>query len=151
MEKITRNKPLFELNTSLNISLLLIRITVGVILFLHGLQKVFGLFGGSGLQKWNTYLKSSFKLPEFIGYTSAFTEMIFGLFLIVGLFTRVSSIIMIIFMLFATFMVHWKNGFFITKNGYEYCLLITVCLLVLSIMGGGEYSVDSKFIFKNDE
>lgn len=150
MEKITSNKPLFELNTSMNISLLLIRLTVGVILFLHGLQKVFGLFGGSGLKNWNTYLKKSFNLPEFVGYTSAFTEMIFGFFLIIGLFTRVSSIIMIVFMLFATFMVHWKNGFFITKNGYEYCLLIIVCLLSVTIMGGGEYSVDSKFLFKNE-
>lgn len=149
MEKITSNKPLFELNTSVNISLLLIRFTIGLILFLHGLQKVFGLFGGSGLKNWNTYLKKSFNLPEFVGYTSAFTEMIFGFFLIIGLFTRVSSIIMIVFMLFATFMVHWKNGFFITKNGYEYCLLIIVCLTALTIMGGGEYSVDSKFIFKN--
>jgi len=148
MEKITSNKPLFELNTSVNISLLLIRFTIGLILFLHGLQKVFGLFGGSGLKNWNTYLKKSFNLPEFVGYTSAFTEMIFGFFLIIGLFTRVSSIIMIVFMLFATFMVHWKNGFFITKNGYEYCLLIIVCLTALTIMGGGEYSVDSKFIFK---
>lgn len=150
MEKITSNKPLFELNTSVNISLLLIRFTIGLILFLHGLQKVFGLFGGSGLKNWNTYLKKSFNLPEFVGYTSAFTEMIFGFFLIIGLFTRVSSIIMIVFMLFATFMVHWKNGFFITKNGYEYCLLIIVCLTSLTIMGGGEYSVDSKFIFKNE-
>lgn len=149
MEKITSNKPLFELKTSVNISLLLIRFTIGLILFLHGLQKVFGLFGGSGLKNWNTYLKKSFNLPEFVGYTSAFTEMIFGFFLIIGLFTRVSSIIMIVFMLFATFMVHWKNGFFITKNGYEYCLLIIVCLTALTIMGGGEYSVDSKFIFKN--
>jgi len=148
MEKITSNKPLFELNTSVNISLLLIRFTIGLILFLHGLQKVFGLFGGSGLKNWNTYLKKSFNLPEFVGYTSAFTEMIFGFFLIIGLFTRVSSIIMIVFVLFATFMVHWKNGFFITKNGYEYCLLIIVCLTALTIMGGGEYSVDSKFIFK---
>ena len=149
MEKITSNKPLFELNTSINISLLLIRFTIGLILFLHGLQKVFGLFGGSGLQNWNTYLKKSFNLPEIVGYTSAFTEMIFGLFLIVGLFTRVSSVIMIVFMLFATFMVHWKNGFFITNKGYEYCLLIIVCLIAITIMGGGEYSVDSKFIFKN--
>jgi len=150
MEKITSNKPLFELNTSINISLLLIRLTVGIILFLHGLQKVFGLFGGTGLKNWNTYLKKSFNLHEFVGYISAFTEMIFGFFLIIGLFTRVSSIIMIVFMLFATFMVHWKNGFFITKNGYEYCLLIIVCLLSITIMGGGEYSVDSKFLFKNE-
>jgi putative oxidoreductase len=150
MEKITSNNPLFELNTSINISLLLIRLTVGIILFLHGLQKVFGLFGGTGLKNWNTYLKKSFNLHEFVGYISAFTEMIFGFFLIIGLFTRVSSIIMIVFMLFATFMVHWKNGFFITKNGYEYCLLIIVCLLSVTIMGGGEYSVDSKFLFKNE-
>jgi putative oxidoreductase len=150
MEKITSNKPLFELNTSINISLLLIRFTIGLILFLHGLQKVFGLFGGSGLQNWNTYLKKSFNLPEFVGYTAAFTEMIFGFFLIIGLFTRVSSIIMIVFMLFAKFMVHWENGFFINKSGYEYCLLIIVCLTSLTIMGGGKYSVDSKFLFKNE-
>jgi putative oxidoreductase len=148
MEKIINNKPLFDVNKSTNISLFLIRVTIGIIFFLHGLQKVFGSFGGSGLKKWNEYLKSSFKLPEIVGYISAISEMIFGIFLIAGLFTRISSLIMIIFMLFATFMVHWKNGFFITNKGYEYCLLIIVCLISLTIMGGGEYSVDSKFIFK---
>lgn len=119
---------------------LLLRIVLGIVFIVHGVQKVFGLFGGSGLEKWSSYM-ATFSIPKPIAILVAVAEVLFGITILLGIFTKVSSIIAFIFMLFAMFMVHTKNGFFVQKNGYEYALVLAIASLSLFFTGGGEYAL----------
>jgi putative oxidoreductase len=127
--------------------LLFIRLLLGITLALHGAQKVFGLFGGSGLSKWNEYISSqnipftNVKFPTSIATISAFTELFIGLFLLVGIFTKISAVISIIFLLFAILIAHKGKGYFIQSGGWEYALNLIILSIILVLAGGGKYSL----------
>ena len=143
----TSHTTLFQKDQAISLTSLLIRLTVGLAFFLHGAQKVFGWFEGSGLEKWSEYLASkNYSKP--VAYFAAYVEMIAGILLIVGIFTKLSSVSMLIFMLFAVWIAHLEKGYFSNKGGYEYQLLLIVSCVVLIVLGGGEYSLD-KYVFSN--
>jgi len=137
--------PLLENSNVVSVTSLLLRVTIGMAFFLHGAQKVFGWFGGSGLEKWSEYLSTK-NYSKFTSISAAYIEMIAGFLLIIGAFTKASAISMIVFMLFAVAIVHWENGYFSQKGGYEYQLLLIVSCIIVLLLGGGEYSVD-KYLF----
>lgn len=137
--------PLLENSNVISVTSLLLRVTIGMAFFLHGAQKVFGWFGGSGLDKWSEYLATK-NYSKFTAISAAYIEMIAGFLLIVGAFTKVSAISMIVFMMFAVVIAHWEKGYFSQKGGYEYQLLLIVSCIIVLLLGGGEYSVD-KYLF----
>jgi len=137
--------PLLENSNIISVTSLLLRVTIGMAFFLHGAQKVFGWFGGSGLEKWSEYLSTK-NYSKFTAISAAYIEMIAGFLLIIGAFTKASAISMIVFMLFAVAIAHWENGYFSQKGGYEYQLLLIVSCIIVLLLGGGEYSVD-KYLF----
>lgn len=120
----------------------ILRIALGAILIPHGLQKLFGFFGGMGLA-------GNAALFDRIGYTPGIfwgtlvgcTELIGGVLLIVGLFTRFAAAAVLIFMIVAVKFTSAK-GFFWSAGGYEYPLLIGACALFFLIRGGGHCSLD---------
>jgi putative oxidoreductase len=120
----------------------ILRIALGAILIPHGLQKLFGAFGGMGLA-------GNAALFDRIGYTPGIfwgtlvgcTELIGGVLLIVGLFTRFAAAAVLIFMIVAVKFTSAK-GFFWSAGGYEYPLLIGACALFFLIRGGGHCSLD---------
>lgn len=130
-----------------SIGLLLIRLILGIVFIVHGAQKVFGWFGGSGLEKWGNYL-STFSIPKSLSPLIAIAELLFGITLLVGLFTRSSALVAFVFMLFAIFLAHYDKGFFVNKGGYEYALVLAIVSLSLYFTGAGEYSVDKTFVSK---
>jgi putative oxidoreductase len=110
----------------------LLRAGLGVILIAHGCQKLFGMFGGMGLNP-----------GMFWGTLVGCTETIGGALLVIGLFTRPAALSIVIFMIFS---IHFTSakGFFWSAGGMEYSIVLLVVALVFMIRGGGDYSVDQK-------
>src|SRR5260370_41889229 len=120
----------------------ILRAGLGIILLAHGCQKLFGLFGGMGLS-------GNAALFDRLGYTPGMfwgtlvgcTELIGGILLVLGLFTRFAAAAVVIFMIVAVKFTSAK-GFFWIAGGYEYPLLIGICALFFLIRGGGQCSLD---------
>jgi putative oxidoreductase len=125
-----------------------VRVTLGVIFFAHGSQKVFGWFGGYGLKGTIGYLSST-GLPLPIGYAVCFFELLGGLGLLLGLLTRLAALAVLVVMVGAIAMVHGQNGFFLNwaltpgkGHGIEANLAYVAMALACVIAGGGALPVD---------
>ena len=121
-------------------ALLLIRLVVGVVFFAHGAQKVLGLFGGYGLQA-TVGMMTKNGMPAVVGYLVSFGELLAGLGLIFGVLARIAAAGMFIEMLGAVLVVHFKNGFFADKMGFEYPLTLCIVCLGILLAGPGRFSV----------
>jgi putative oxidoreductase len=121
-----------------------LRVGLGVVLIPHGCQKLFGMFGGMGLTA-NAALfdKLGYSPGIFWGTLVGCTEVVAGCLMVLGLFTRLAAIPVVIFMLAAIHFTATANGFFWGKGGMEYPLLILLVALVFLVRGGGAYSADS--------
>jgi len=120
-----------------------LRVVMGLTLFPHGAQKAFGWFGGAGFAKFTQIFDTIGYKPGALWVTIVMlTEMIGGLCLALGLFTRVASLFIAIFMVNAVLFTSAK-GFFWTAGGLEYSLIIGIVALVFLIRGGGRYSLDA--------
>jgi len=120
--------------TAVDVALLVARVVVGVIFAAHGSQKMFGAFGGPGLQ-------GIVQMMGPIGYLVAIGEFFGGLGLVFGFLTRFSAASLIVIMGGAIQMVHGKNGFFLDKGGFEYCLALIGLLLPILIAGPGRFAI----------
>ncbi len=122
------------------LGLAILRVVVGIVFLVHGGQKLLlfgpGNFGGQALAGLGV------PLPVFMGYVVTFVELIGGILLIVGLFTRLVAILLALDMLVATLMVHLPNGFFMANNGFEFTLLLLATAAALAVAGPGEVSLD---------
>jgi putative oxidoreductase len=124
------------------IALPLLRLTMGLILFPHGCQKLFGWFGGLGFEKFTEIFdKIGWHPAVFWVALVALTESVGGLLLAFGFLTRFAAAAILIFMLNAVWATSAK-GFFWAQGGMEYPILIGVVALVFLIKGGGRFSVD---------
>lgn len=122
----------------------LLRIAMGVILFPHGAQKFFGWFGGAGFARFTTIFENIGYKPGALWVTVvASIELIGGILLILGLFTRAVAALLLLFMINAIWVTSAK-GFFWTAGGLEYSLLIGIIAVVFLVKGGGNLSLDSK-------
>ena len=123
----------------------LLRIALGAILIPHGMQKLFGAFGGAGLTA-NAALfeRLGFSPGMFWGTLVACTEFFGGILLVIGLFTRFAAAAVVIFMINAIMVTSKAGGFFWTNRGSEFSILIFFVALFFLIRGGGDYSVDAK-------
>lgn len=121
----------------------LVRVVIGIILFVHGWGKVMGP-GGAGVAKYFTGL--GMPAPGALAYWAMFIETVGAACVAIGLFTRFFAAALAIEMLLAIYFVHWARGFLITQQatGYEYVLLLGIVLFAIAIRGGGPYSVDAK-------
>ena len=122
----------------------LLRATLGLILIPHGCQKLFGWFGGMGFEKFAALFdKLGYKPGAFWVAVVALTEVVGGLMLVFGFFTRFAALAIAIFMINAVIFTSAK-GFFWTNGGSEFSILLLVVALVFVVRGGGELSVDQK-------
>jgi putative oxidoreductase len=118
----------------------LVRVVIGVILFVHGWGKIMG--GAAGVTGFFT--KLGLPAPALLAYSAMFLETIGAACIVVGLFTRFFAAGLAIEMLIALLTVHLAKGFGVSGGGYEYVLLLGIVLFAVSISGGGPYSVDAK-------
>jgi putative oxidoreductase len=133
------------LKTNDSIALLPIRLGVGVIMAAHGAQKLFGWFGGHGLEGTAQFFAENLGLKPGIlmAALAGGSEFFGGLLLIVGLLTRIAGLSIVGTMAVAIITVH-PNAFFASNSGMEYPLMLLLASLTLTIGGGGAFSVDRK-------
>jgi putative oxidoreductase len=127
---------------ALDVSLLLLRLALAIVFIAHGGQKLFGWFGGPGLEGF-TGSMAKMGMPTMVATLVAIGEFFGGLGLLVGLLTRVAAIGPIAVMLGAVFLVHLKNGFFLESKGIEYALTLLLVAVAVLIGGPGRYSLDA--------
>jgi len=120
-----------------------LRVGTGVIFAAHGAQKLFGWFGGYGLEGTAVWMDSIGLGPGILMATLAGSAEFFGgLALIAGAAVRPVAIALAITMLVAIFSVHISNGLFMANNGVEFGLALLVVMLALVIRGAGSLSMD---------
>lgn len=131
------------LSTQNSFSPLALRVPAGLILAAHGSQKLFGWFGGYGLEGTGKWMASIGLEPGLLmALLSGSAEFFGGVFLLLGLLTRPSALVVAFTMAVAIFSVHIHNGLFMSNNGYEYALALFAVAVSLLISGGGNLSVD---------
>lgn len=139
------------LSTNDSLAPLALRLAGGTIFAAHGAQKLFGPFGGYGLEGTGQFFDSIGLSP---GYLMAFlagaAEFFGGLALILGLFVRPAAAALAFAMLVAVFAVHFSKGFFLDKGGYEYALALLALSVSLVFSGGGRASIDRVFLAKSE-
>lgn len=134
-----------ERNNLINAAILILRIAIGVIFLAHGMQKLFGLFGGSGISGFAGMLNSlGFASPLFWARVAATAEGLGGLFLLLGIFPRMGAGLIAIVMLVAIVKVHGAKGFFMMQGGFEYQFLILMTCITLMLTGAGKFSLFNK-------
>lgn len=121
----------------------LIRITAGLLLVPHGGQKLFGWFGGYGLEATGQFFATKLGLPPSFALLAGLVEFVGGLMLAAGFLTRPVAALVVGVMAYAAFGVHLANGFFWTSGGFEYPLMWGLVALAFVLRGGGRYSVDN--------
>lgn len=126
---------------------LLVRVAAGAILIPHGMQKLFGSFGGPGMNNFIGLMQKVGYLPTWaplLSWLIALLEFGGGILLVLGLFTRPVAFAVLIFMLEAARHHMGVGGFFWTRQGNEYPLFFAAVSLLILMRGGGPYSVDAK-------
>lgn len=122
---------------------LVLRVPIGLILAAHGAQKLFGWFGGSGLEGTGQWMASIGLAPGYLmALLAGSAEFFGGLALVLGLLTRPAAVVVAFTLLVAMFSVHIGNGLFMSNNGYEYALTLLAGTLSLLIQGAGRFSLD---------
>ncbi len=125
-----------------------LRLTLAVVIFPHGAQKVLGWFGGHGFKNTLKFFTDS-GIPAGLALLAIAAEFLGPLGLAVGLLTRVAAFGIACVMLVAIIAVHWPHGFFMNwfgnqkGEGFEYHLLALGIAIALIIGGAGAWSVDS--------
>ncbi len=119
--------------------LTVLRVIVGTVFLVHGLQKLF-VFGFSGFA--GNLEGMGVPLPLLFSIIVTLVELLGGLALILGLFTRLAAVLLAVDMLVAILTVHLPNGFFMMSNGYEFALTLLAAGVALALSGAGEASLD---------
>ena len=123
---------------------LLVRVATGAMLIPHGAQKLFGLWGGDMDKTIAGFAKMGLEPAAFFAWYIGCLEFFGGSLLVLGLLTRPVAVLGAGFMAVAVVHVHWANGFFWTKGGFEYPLMWMMLALALAIRGAGAYSLDAR-------
>lgn len=127
---------------------LILRLTLGIVMFPHGAQKLFGWFGGHGFSASLAMFTDKMHIPAFLAFLVILAESFGAMGLVLGLLTRVGAFGILCNMIGAVLLVHWPNGFFMNwfgkqaGEGFEYHLLAIAISVALLIGGGGRWSID---------
>lgn len=132
------------LTTEAGFGALALRVPVGIVFAAHGAQKLFGWFGGYGLEGTGGWMESIGLAPGVLmALLAGSAEFFGGLALVLGLLTRPAAFALSIAMLVAIFSVHFANGLFMSNNGYEFGLALLAASVSLLFSGAGKASVDA--------
>lgn len=121
--------------------LLVLRLAIGLTMAVHGAQKLFGWFGGGGLEGTGMFFASlGYPSPEAFALVAALTETLGGIGLALGLFTPLAGAAVLGTMANAV-AVKWGGGFF-SPQGVEYEVLLTAGAAALTLSGPGRWAAD---------
>ena len=129
----------------MDIGLLLLRLTVGLTLAAHGARKLFGWFGGPGLDAiGQLFVTLGFHPGRRHALIAGLVETGGGLLLALGFLTPAAAAAAFSVMRVAGASVHLNQGFFVTSGGYEYTLVLGVAGLTVAFTGPGSLSLDAR-------
>jgi putative oxidoreductase len=130
----------------MDLGLIVLRVVVGLLFAGHGAQKLFGAFGGGGLEGTAGMFDNIGLRPGALHARAAGTaELMGGLLIALGLFTPFAAAALIGVMTAAVITVHGPNGVWNTNKGYEYNVVLASAVFALSAIGAGAWSLDSAF------
>lgn len=130
--------------TTLSIGLLLARVVIGLLMAAHGAQKLFGWFGGYGLNKTGEFMvQLGFQQGRTFATAASVGEIASGLLVALGFLGPVGPALMLSVMIVAAITVHWEHGLFAANNGIELPLLYGTAAFGLALTGFGRYSLDA--------
>ncbi len=126
----------------INLSMFSLRIVIGAIFVAHGAQKLFGMFGGIGIEGTVKMVEGlGFPNPYLVALIWASIEFVGGIFLILGILARWSAGAIVFIMFVHIWKINIPYGFFMQNGGMEYYLLIIGACIPLILLGGGSWSV----------
>ncbi|CAN5540510.1 MAG: DoxX family protein [Actinomycetota bacterium] len=132
----------------IDLALLILRVVIGAIFIAHGAQKLFGSFGGPGLEGTTGFFgQLGIKPAGAMALAAGLAEFVGGILLAAGFLTPIAALALIATMAVAAVKVHLGNGFFATEGGYEYNLALSVVALTFILAGAGAYSLDAAIGF----
>jgi putative oxidoreductase len=126
----------------------ILRLTLGLVMFPHGAQKLLGWYGGFGFSGTMGFFTETMHLPWLVAFLVIVGESFGSVALLLGLLTRFTAGIFIVIMLGAITTSHLPNGFFMNwfskqqGEGYEYHLLVIGIAAALLVTGAGRWSID---------
>lgn len=127
----------------MELGLLVLRVVVGLLFVGHGTQKLFGWFGGHGIEGTAGFMDSLGMRPgRRHAVAAGLAETGGGLLLALGLLTPLAALMMISVMVVAVATVHYRNGVWNTSQGYELNLVYVVAAFAVTAIGAGDWSLD---------
>ncbi len=134
---------------------LILRLSLGVVMFPHGAQKAVGWYGGNGFEATMNFFTTQLSIPPYLAVLVIAAEFLGALGLIVGFLSRIAALGIGITMTVAALMFHAQHGFFMNwfgnqkGEGIEYHILAAAISLAIVIRGSGFGSLDSIFSKNN--
>lgn len=126
----------------------ILRMGLGIVMFMHGTQKMLGWFGGAGFDATMAGFTIEMQIPKVVAVLIIMAEFFGGLGLILGVCARVAAFGILCVMLGAVATVHWNNGFFMSwtskqaGQGIEFHLLAISIAVAVMVYGAGRWSID---------
>jgi len=117
------------------LALLIMRLTLGSIMLVHGYQNSFRHLHD------HVHMVAGLGLPIWLGYVSSFTELLAALLILAGFFTRPAAFALCTGLIFAIWKIHWHNGL-TGDQGSEFPLALAALAFALIFFGGGEIGLD---------
>ena len=128
---------------STDLALALARALVGLVIAAHGAQKTFGLWGGPGIGGWTAAMDRMAMRPRRLwAYLTAGIELLGGVALALGFLTPLVAGAITMQMIAAMHRAHWAKGFWNTKGGIEFTLVLAGVVAFVGIADPGAWSLD---------
>lgn len=124
-----------------DIAKLILRLTVGVMILFHGFEKIIN--GINGVKQ----LTVGAGFPEFLAYGVYVAEVVIPIFILLGAYTRVASLILAFNMAVAIFLAYGNSIFTLGKHGapsFELPFLYLVMSILIFMLGSGKYALNNK-------
>jgi putative oxidoreductase len=133
----------------MELGLVVLRVVVGLLFMGHGAQKLFGSFGGHGLEGTAGFFEQGLGIrPGKVHAAGAgMAEFFGGLLLVLGLVTPLAAAALIGVMTVAIATVHWAKGVWTTEGGYEYNAVLMAVVFAVTAVGPGNWSLDHELGF----
>src|SRR4030081_1985579 len=127
----------------MTLGLLVLRIVVGTLFVGHGAQKLFGVFGGHGLEGTGAFFESLGLRPwRIMALAAGFAELTGGALFALGLLTPLAAALLIAVMVTAIATVHGRNGVWVTNGGFEYNLVLAAVPFAVASIRAGKWALD---------
>ena len=139
---------LYSGSSEFDFAFLILRLALGLMIFVHGYKKAFSGGGLAGTARW--FHSMGMRPGGLHARLASFTEMGVGVLLVIGLLTQLAAAGLSALMIVAFWTVHRDKGFMITKEGWEYVAFIAAMSLVCAIVGPGDISIDAVMKIDDD-